>query len=236
MSRTRIVLGLAGLVLLVAATARLAAAWFPLVVGPTTSITPQDRSSGPIQAGSARMLILDDAGHLSDPTSGTTERALMQHLSGLKEKLTFVIAPSPEVPIPRLELALRTLHEHRIRNLALLGGFVVHDGRAYYSLDGPNHALIAPPKLAVDRDRLTRLARVSRRLHGTAGPGGIGATVLRYRLYIDQRGNVASVQLIRGIEIVGLATALAQTRVIRPGRRGRDPVPTAVLVDIPTEK
>ncbi len=175
----------------------------------------------------ASAVLLDPAGNLVDREGNPVSLEDLQ-----KGTPVIQVPPGTEVPFEILERTLRNLQAQGIRNFRIAApGYRFAAGRLFYytrtlaaNVGGRTFPDIEPPVLELDTESLAAMA---------AGK----TSMLGYIVYVDQTGQIVSVEAIAGLEdIPEVVTALSQTRVLSPGRRNGQPVPVAVAIAIPVRK
>ena len=175
-------------------------------------------------------LVMEMSGNLRDPSSQLEGAALVDKLK--ESKGNIVITPDPGVPFLTIQENLRTLQKQGVQNLELRGAYLFREGRLFYTAPSP---LVQSPELALDNDRLTSIAKASGHVEEIPRAGD-GRRVLLYRLFINEVSEIVSIEQLRGPKLPEVEAELARARVIMPGRRGIDTVPTAVAVEVAVDK
>jgi TonB family protein len=171
---------------------------------------------------------MDESGNLREYGTGLEGEALAAKIREGKGSVIVSIAPS--TPLPVAEAAIgKVLRKYRPLEIQVTGPFRLHEGRLYY-VPGPGTGITAP-QLALEEDRLSALAAASGLAEETPRAGNV-PRVLIYSLLIDEVGEIVAVQRMGGPEIPAVETELAHTPVLAPGRRGPDPVPAVVFVEV----
>jgi TonB family protein len=146
-------------------------------------------------------------------------------LDKLKESdsTAVIILPDRQVPFAVLEQALRNMQAQGIRNLRFMGGsgYLFKAGHLFYYSDGASNG-VQRPKLDIDVNALTKKAKASGLTD--ADPR------LAYLVCVNEVGKIIYVERESGPEFPKVESAVHQAHVVTPGRRGNEPVPTAVLL------
>ena len=175
-------------------------------------------------------LVMEMSGNLRDPSSQLEGAALIEKLKELKGDIA--ITPDPGVPSLTIEATLKALQKEGVKNISLRGAYLFREGRLFYTAPSP---LVQSPELALDNDRLTSIAKASGHVEEIPRAGD-GRRMLLYRLFINEVSEIMSIEQLRGPKLPEVEAELARTRVIMPGRRGIDTVPTAVAVEVAVDK
>jgi TonB family protein len=171
---------------------------------------------------------VDESGNIREYSTRLEAEALAAKIREGKGSAT--IAFSPSTPLPVAESAIQELlRKYGPLEIQVSGPFRLHAGRLYY-VAGPGSSITAP-QLALEEDRLSALAAASGLVEEIPRAGD-GQRMLLYSVFIDEVGEIIAVQRMGGPEIPPVEMELASTRVIAPGRRGPDPVPVAIFVEV----
>jgi TonB family protein len=155
----------------------------------------------------------------------------------LREFGNVVVSADRETPFVILEWALKDLQEQGIHNLQLVSGvYVFKAGRLFYVVPddwmpgrGADPDVVAP-RLSIDVENLVAVAKASGRIDSDAA---MKYSVLSFLLCVTATGEISVVDRVEGPEIPEIITLLKQARVLTPGHRGSEPIPTAVTVQLP---
>jgi len=172
-------------------------------------------------------LAIDELGNVQEPSAGAQDGDVTRKLN--EANGVVFISPHPRVPFRVLEESLRALQKAGAKELRFTGPYTFREGRLYYTVQAPE---IQAPELALETERLAAVAKNSGRVESIPFAGD-GRRVLLYQLFVNEVGEIAGLQQVRGPQIPELEAELLRTRAISPGRRGLEPVPVAVLVEIP---
>jgi TonB family protein len=174
-------------------------------------------------------LLMNEVGVIRDPASGLEGDALVEKLRGSNSSAAVTVHPG--APYALVQDAIKALFSNARLRFSIEGAYAWRDGRLYYAVPPPAGVIspgVAAPELALDRRRLEAMAR------GTAPP--VGPTGNRrpliYRLFINEVGEVVSVERVVGEPSDALEAELARTGVVTPARLRGDPVPCAVYVEV----
>ena len=180
-------------------------------------------------------ITVDRHGTLRDDVSGLEGDSLIRHLirqTRASTNIEVLLTHDPAVPFRVLEEKVRLLQSNGIQKAAASGPYIFHEGRLFCLIPG----VAEEPRLAVDTERLAEIVYASGRLPTLIVPNAEGVPTLLYRLFLSETGEVISVQRLRGLrgpEISEIRAELARTTVVKPARIGSDPVPSAVMIEIP---
>jgi TonB family protein len=167
-------------------------------------------------------LAVDDSGNLRDTTSQLEGPALLEKARGAKGGV--LLTAGPKVPLLIIVEQIRAMQRQGIQNVRVQG-YELREGRLFLPLPQD----LQTPALALDRDHLAAMAKASGALDNLPPT----ERALLYRLFVTETGEIMAVEQRRGPRIPDLEKELMRTRVIAPGRRGADPVPMVVYVEIP---
>ncbi len=178
---------------------------------------------------------VDRFGTLRHDTNGLEGDSLIRRLvrqTRANSNIEVVLTHDPAVPFGILEEKLKLLRSKGIQTVAASGPYIFHEGRLFCLIPG----VAREPQLAVNTKRLEEIVRASGRLPTVIVPNAEGVPTLLYRLFLSEIGEIISVQRLRGLrgpEISEIRAELARTTVVKPARIGSDPVPAAVMIEIP---
>ena len=197
-----------------------------------------------------RILIGDD-GSLKELGGNPVTSAMLQ-----RGPVALQVSSGSKVPFAAVERALAFLRDEGVRDIRLLSTtYLLAAGRLFYTTPplagthfvrpieiptsigargipvsppgGPDPTVRAPV-LDLNLDSLASLAKASGRL--AQQPAG-SRVALGYTVFVTELGEIVAVEgSMRGLTEV--ETALRQARVLSPGQRNSQPVPTAVPVPI----
>ncbi len=152
---------------------------------------------------------------------------------------TAQVAVDAQVPFAVLQQTMSMLQSQGIQTLQFAGGspYVYKMGRLFYVAPPIGYQVttqtlgadpaVQAPQLGIDLDQLAAMAKASGGWNLQPGTSG----VLFYTVFVNEVGEILAVQSGSSrIENPEIATALSQAKVIAPGRRGNQPVPTAVTI------
>lgn len=143
-----------------------------------------------------------------------------------------------------LEKTLKNMQNQGISFHLSSWTYAFEAGRLFYrvlsgtALSSDADTDVQPPKLDLAVEHLAALAKASgpsTYLPPSAIGGGllVPVTYLSYVLYISETGEIAEVQRTGGPDVTEVESALKQARVLLPGQRKGEPVPTTASVFIP---
>ena len=176
------------------------------------------------------LLTVDEAGTLRDSFSDVEGVALIEQLKASSDRVQ--VTAGMAVPLQVLDRVLRELRQQEIHNFTVTGAFRLHEGRLFYDAPSyrvPSNPQFEPPEVLLATERLAEIVRASGR--APEAPPGKHSPALFYRLYINEASEIVSVENV-GPKVPEIEAELARTRVIKPGRRGPDPVPATVVVAV----
>lgn len=155
----------------------------------------------------------------------------------LREFGNVVVSADRETPFVILEWALKDLQERGIHDLQLVSEvYVFKAGRLFYVVpdDGmPGRGAdpdVVAPRLSINVGNLVAVARASGRINSDTT---MKSPVLSFLLCVTATGQIAVVDRVEGPEIPEIITLLKQARVLTPGHRSGQSIPTAVIVQLP---
>ena len=92
------------------------------------------------------------------------------------------------------------------------------------------------PEIIYDADALSAMAKAAGVLIKepiNAGDAVVNRLALAYLVCVNEVGEIVTAEPAIGPNVPGIQDALRRARVVAPGRRGVETVPTALLVPIP---
>lgn len=177
-----------------------------------------------------------EASFLQLPTDSTEVRGRVGDMSLLMKIKQFTsfpvtVEPSPEASEQEVEETIAALYKAGIENLHMLGPYFADTGRLYYF--GSTEKGITAPKLGLDREKLHRIA-VASGVREKILSMSTGEKWLGYHLLLDEMGRLVKIRQNPPPppQFPELEKALAEAKVLAPGRRGQEPVRSVVFVMI----
>ena len=180
-------------------------------------------------------IIIDKDGSLKDLAGNPITR------EGLGNKrIVLQIPPDSQASFAQINQTLYNLQEQGIQDLRLAAtGYRFTGGRLFYVVAGPSNSPfptpagaragtgVQPAQLGIDLESLAAMAKSSGQALGKPGT----TTTLGYTVYVTETGQIAAVE--GGLpQLPEITAALRQAPVIAAGRRGTEPVPTAVTLSL----
>lgn len=163
-------------------------------------------------------------GTVAEGGTGASGAALDSKIS---EAVRVIVVAAADVPLPKLAREVERLRGLGVGDVQLRGGFAYHEGAVFYD---PVPSGVRPPDLALDEERLRALARRELEERGARAVGHF-----RYELFVNEVGEVVGVRSTGPLKLAAVEDELRRTRVVTPGRRGPDPVPTVLSVLVSPE-
>jgi TonB family protein len=181
---------------------------------------------------------VDSEGNLKDSND------LPVSVDNLREsKRPIAITAGLQIPFAVLERTLKNLQVQGIQNFQLVGAYVFRAGRLFYMARPRANAAIKPvdesvepPEIIIDSDALSAMAKAAGFVttETVSTPfGSISRMPLAYLVCVNEVGEIVAVErAFGGPGVPEIEAALRQARVVTPGRRGSEPVPTALFVPV----
>ena len=149
------------------------------------------------------------------------------------------LIPDKEIPFAVLEQTLQSLQSKQVAFRLASSMYAFAAGRLFYNAPpaGADARLVqmagidpgvTSATLDVDMERLAAIAKSS----GIFPSNANATAVISYTAYVSERGEIVDIRDSFGGKLPEIVTALRQARVLSPGRRSSQAVPTAVPVRI----
>ena len=129
-----------------------------------------------------------------------------------------------------------------IQNFQLVGAYVFRAGRLFYMARPRGNATIKPvdesvepPEIIIDSDALSAMAKAAGFVttETVSTPfGSVSRMPLAYLVCVNEVGEIVAVEPMFGPNVPEIQTALRGARVVTPGHRGNEAVPTALFVPV----
>jgi TonB family protein len=194
-------------------------------------------------SGSEIRIIIDQDGSLKDlggnPITGEAIR---------EKQIVLQVPPESQASFAQINQTLRYFQEQGVQNVRLVAtAYRFTAGRLFYAVAGPSNSPFPPPpapggytrqipdsgtsvqpaQLGIDLESLAAMAKSSGQALGNPGT----TTTLGYTVYVTETGQIVAVD--GGLpQLPEITAALRRAPVIAAGRRGNEPVPTAVGVTL----
>ncbi len=166
---------------------------------------------------------LDEKGNLRASGLQLQGQALIQEVKDSGK--TLWIRASPSLPFRTIEELVKELKQAGIREVQV-EGFVSRQDRLYQSFVASSSGA---PEVVLDRERL---AEIVNKAVPSTNPRTKRVVPVAYRLFISESGEIAGLDQEYGPKIPALESELLKVKVVTPGRRGPDPVPAALIIEI----
>jgi protein TonB len=173
-----------------------------------------------------RIVTIDAEGNLRDPKSELEGETLLEELRGSDEKTD--VWPRSGASFETIESTLRMMQAEGLKNLSLKSAFKFYEGRLYYPW---NYHGIEKPEVALQEDVLQELVLASGLMDDIRTEKD-GRKLLLYSLYVNEVSEIVGVVRLRGPDVPEVVEELIRTPVITPGRRGLEPVPVVIHVEV----
>ena len=182
-------------------------------------------------------IIIDQDGSLKDLEGNPITQAMVKD-----RQVAVQIPPGSPVTFAAVNQTLRYLQEQGIQDLRLLAtAYRYTGGRLFYVVAGISNSPfpqpppkltsqipdVQPAQLGIDLESLAAMVKGSGLF-----PGNPGSNIsTSYIVCVTETGQIVAID--GGLpQLPEIAAALRQAPVIAPGRRGNEPVPTAVMVNL----
>jgi hypothetical protein len=143
--------------------------------------------------------------------------------------VSVTVESSAEVSEQALVETVAALHKAGIGNIHMLGPYFADAGRVYYY--GSTLTGVTAPKLGVDRQALQKIA-AALGVREKVPSMSMEEKFLGYFVLLDETGTIIKIKQIPPPppQFPELETALAEAKVLAPGKRGELPVRSVVFV------